>query len=333
MPSNVTSRSVYIGRHVCKFFIAAALATLIVAGVLPASAQVQAGANSGPAVVADRANPKAAAKKLTFDAASVRPSSQKFMIKGMDFLSTLSEEPPPQGGLFSWNMPLAWLIGFAYDLRTPQLNRNLSEGLPKWAQMQEGWYTVEARAEGNPTRDDVRQMVRSLLEERFQFSAHIEKRAGQVYELVIAKPRLGLKPHAEGAPCALSSAQVSEVNYPHAYPPYKGVPARCGIFNRELSRVGERRLEMLNETMQQIADTLGSSLPIAVLDKTGLAGRYDAVLDFGPDQVPSNPDSSDELGLPPLPTALEKQLGLKLNKQNALVDVFVIDHIATLSEN
>lgn len=317
-----------------RFFIAAMLSMLIVAVALPACAQAQANANSGQAVVAGHANPQAAAtKKLTFDAASVRPSSQKFVIKGLDFLGTTSEAPPPPGGLFSWNMPLLWLIDFAYDIRSPQMERSLMASLPKWAQMQEGWYTVEARAEGNPTREDVRQMVRSLLEERFQLSAHMEKRAGQVYELVIAKPGLGLKPHAEGAPCALSSSQVSETNYPHAYPPYKGFPVRCGSFNRELSRVGERRLEMLNVTTEQIADTLGSSSLVTVVDKTGLAGRYDAVLDFGPGQVSANPDSSDEIGLPPLPIALEKQLGLKLSKKDALVDFLVIDHIATLSEN
>jgi uncharacterized protein (TIGR03435 family) len=201
--------------------------------------------------------------------------------------------------------------------------------------MPDGWFTIEARAEGNPTRADVRQMVRSLLEERFQFAAHFEKRDGQVYALVVSKPGLGLKPHPEGAACTLSSSQVDVKRYPHAYPPYKAFPPRCGMFNRELSHIGERRYEMLNLTMPQIADSVGSWLPLSVVDQTGLKGSYDAVLDFGPDQVSPNADSatSDELGLPPLPVALEKQLGLKLVKQNAKVDVFVIDHIATLSEN
>jgi uncharacterized protein (TIGR03435 family) len=74
-------------------------------------------------------------------------------------------------------------------------------------------------------------------------------------------------------------------------------------------------------------------LPLSVLDRTGLTGHYDAVLDFGPEGVPPAGDSQDQIGLPPLLVALEKQLGLKLVKQNALVDVLVIDHIAPLSEN
>jgi uncharacterized protein (TIGR03435 family) len=251
------------------------------------------------------------------------------MITGMDFLDPVSDAAPPQGGLFSWNVRLAWLIDFAYDLRSPQLRRQVYEALPK--SMQQDSYTIEARATGNPTRADVRQMVRAMLEERFQFTAHLEKREGEVYALQVAKPGLGLKPHTEGAPCTLSPAQMNEDKYPHAYPPYKQFPPHCGVFNRELSRTGERRYEMLNVTMQQMADSL--MMPLAVVDHTGLEGRYDAVLDFGTGAIPQNPDTSDELGLPLLPAALEKQLGLKLTKQNAQIDVFVIDHIGTLTEN
>jgi uncharacterized protein (TIGR03435 family) len=205
----------------------------------------------------------------------------------------------------------------------------VASALPKWAQS--GCYAIEARAEGNPTRADVREMVRSMLEERFQFAAHMEKRPGEVYLLEVAKPGLGLKPHPEGAPCALPASLTDENKYPHAYPPYKQFPARCGYFNRELSRVGERRFEMLDMTMQQIADSLGT--PLAVVDRTGLEGNYDAVLDIGIDAAPQNPDTSDEIGLPTLLVALQKELGLKLEKQNAQVDYFVIDHIGTLSEN
>jgi uncharacterized protein (TIGR03435 family) len=273
---------------------------------------------------------KSATGKLTFDAASVRPSAQEFDLKGMDFLNPAGDEAPPQGGLFSWKVTLPWLINFAYDLRSSQERRGAREALPKWAH--DDWYTIEARAEGNPTRAEVRQMVRSLLEERFQFAAHFEKREGQVYALVVAKPSPGIKSHPEGAPCTLSSLTVNK--YPHISPSYDAVPAHCGIFNRELSHSGERRLEMLDVTMQQIADTLGLGQALSVLDNTGLTGRYDAVFDYGPDQAPPSAGSSDdEIGLSPLPLALEKQLGLKLVKQNALVDVFVIDHIAPLSEN
>ena len=86
------------------------------------------------------------------------------------------------------DVQLPWLINFAYGLRSSQTRREAREALPKWAQ--EGWFTIEARAGGNPNRDDVRQMVRSLLEDRFQLAVHMEKREVQVYTIVMAKPGL-----------------------------------------------------------------------------------------------------------------------------------------------
>jgi uncharacterized protein (TIGR03435 family) len=271
------------------------------------------------------------AGKIAFDAASVRISTQELPLKGADFLNPAGNAAPPQGGLFSWNVQLPWLINFAYDLRSSQARRLAREALPKWAQ--ETWFTVDARAEGKPSRDDVRQMVRSLLQHRFQLAAHMEKREGQVYALVVAKQGLGLKPHPEGAPCTLVSSQTDEKEFPNVNPSYEAVPTRCGVFGRELSHSGEHRLELLNVTVQQIADALGLGLPLPVVDRTGLAGRYDAVLDFGPDSAEPNSDSADTIGLPPLPGALERQVGLKLVKQNASVDSFVIDHIEMLSDN
>ena len=312
----------------CGFSKAAALLMLAIAVAPPGSAQAQAGGSGGQHASSVPARPKtSAAGKLTFDVASVRPGTQGAM-KGMDFLDSGSEVAP-SGGLFSWNVPLALLINFAYDLRSPHARREAGQGLPKWAQ--EKWYAVEARAEGNPTRDDVRRMVRSLLEDRFQFAAHFEERDTQVYALQVARPGLGLKPHPEGAACALSPSQTDENKYPHAFPSYKSAPVRCGITERQLGPGGGRRLEMLNVTMQQIADSLRAGMP--VVDRTGLRGRYDAVLDFTFDDLQENPGSSAGNDLQPLPIALERQLGLKLVKQTAPVDVFVVDHIGALEEN
>lgn len=329
IPSRVAFHPVCNGPRVCRLSKTAALLTLAIVAALSGSAQAQTGGSSGQPAASAPAHPeKGAAGKLVFEVASVRPGTEGAM-KGMDFLDPASEAAPPPGGLFSWNAPLAVLINFAYELRSPQQRREAWQGLPKWAQ--EKWYTVAARAEGNPTREEVRQMVRSLLEDRFQFAAHREKRDAQAYALEVAKPGLGLQPHPEGAPCALSPSQMDENKYPHAYPPYKAAPPRCGITDRLIGPGGERRLEMLDVTMQQMADGLHAGLP--VVDRTGLRGRYDAVLDFTFDDLQSNSDHSTGNDLQPLPIALEKQLGLKLVKQMAPVDVFVVDRIAALSEN
>jgi uncharacterized protein (TIGR03435 family) len=307
---------------------AAALLVLGIAVFSAASAQQQTEGNNGQALASAPSNSKKAeAGKPEFDAASVRLSTRKFYLAGWDFLEPASDLAPPAGGLFSWNVPFSALVAFAYDLESAEERDRMSATLPKWAQMPDGVFAVEARAEGNPTRDDVRQMVRSLLEERFQFAAHFEKRSVKANVLVVEKPGL-LKPHPEGAPCTLSPAQTDEGKYPHVYLPYKVRPAQCGVYDRNLGKQPyERRLEMLDVTMPQIADALRA------VDGTGLTGRYDAVLDVSYNLVPQAADAPDDLGLPSLPAALEKQLGLKLVKQSADVDVFVIDNIAPLSEN
>jgi len=304
----------------CKLYRAAALLALFIAPLLeiqPAVAQVSAASTGAP--------------KLAFDAASVRASTQNLPIKGADFLNPAGNAEPPRSGLFSWNVELPWLINFAYDLRSSQTRRQAREALPKWAQ--ESWFTVDARAEGNPSRDDVRQMVLSLLKDRFQFAAHIEKREGERYALVVVKSGLGLKQHLKDTPCTLSSAQRDPDKFPNVNPPYEAVPARCGVSGRELNHGGEHRLELLNVTMQQIADALGLGLPLSVVDQTRLEGRYDAVVDFGPDSAEENAGSSEAIGLPPLSGALEAQDGLKLVRQKGPVDTFVIDHIGQLSPN
>lgn len=315
--------------HPCHYAKAAALFTLSLAAVLSGSGQPQ--PTSLRAATSPSINPPTnTAGKLAFDAASVRPNTQNSSPKGMDFLNPASDASPPQGGLFSWNVQLPWLINFAYDLRSSQMRREAREALPRWAQ--NSWFAVEARAEGNPSRDDVRQMVRSLLEDRFHFAAHMGKRKGQVYALVLGRPGFAPKRHIQGTPCTLSSSQAGENEFPHIAPSYEVVPAHCGIFSRELSHGGDRRLEMLDVTMPQIASSLGLGLPLLVVDKTGMEGRYDVVVDFGPDDV-SNTDASDTIGLPPLQGALEKQAGLKLIKQSAVIESFLIDHIEEDSGN
>jgi len=293
-------------------------------------AQVSNGGETGrPGAGATTGAVAGSGSRAEFAAVSVRLETQRRGIVGLDFLDPVSRRQPANGGYFSWSVPLPYLIYFAYDLSAAPLRRQAFTSLPKWAQTD--FYSIEARADGEPTRDDVMAMVRSMLKERFQFAGHVERREGDVFSLEVAKPGMGLKPHAEGTPCTLPAETMDAKKYPHAYPPYAGFAPRCGVFNRELSHAGERRLEMLDVTMQQIADAL--MLPQPVLDHTGLTGHYDAVLDFGPEMIRENVDPANELGLPMLPAALQKQLGLKLEKQRAQIDFFVVDSIAPLSEN
>jgi uncharacterized protein (TIGR03435 family) len=293
----------------------------IVAAVSPA-AFAQGSAPATTAVASPAHAEASGADKRSFEAASVRPGP-KFVAKGWDFLDPVNKAAP-DSGLFSWNTPVGNMIAFAYDLRSSQVKSAMWKELPTWAQ--DEWYTVEARADGVPSREDVRQMVRSLLEERFKLAVHAGTHEGQVNALTVVRTGVGLKPHADGAPCEVAMPPADG-----AYPAYKNFPVRCGIFNRELSRY-KRRIEMVNVTMAQIADTLSGNSPLPVVDATGLTGRYDGFLDYGPGMLPPDADPAAEVGLP-VAAALEKQLGLKLVKQNAAVDDLVIDHIETPTEN
>jgi uncharacterized protein (TIGR03435 family) len=267
-----------------------------------------------------------ATDKLAFDVVSIRPSTQSYV--KFDYLGP-GNELATHGGLFFWNVSAYFLIGFAYDVRPTKATGEALLALPDWTRKE--FYVVEARAEGNPSRAEVRQMVRAMLEDRFQFKAHIEKREGSVLALTVVKQGLGLKPHAEGASCELPSSLTDKNKYPNAYPSYEMAKQHCGVFRRSLSHVNDSRLEMLDASMQQIVASLPQQIPI--IDQTGLEGHYDAVLDFGPERFSPSADTSDSLGLPKLPVALEKQLGLKLVEEKAQVDVFVVDRIGTLSEN
>jgi uncharacterized protein (TIGR03435 family) len=270
-----------------KAYQVVALLILSIAAALPAFAQLQSQPNAGPGVAYAHAA-AGSANKRTFEVASIRPGP-KYFLKGWDFLNPVNKAAP-KGGLFSWNMPVGYLISFAYDLRSSQLMGGMSKELPQWAK--DEWYTVEARADGDPSREDVRQMVRSLLDERFKLAAHAGTHDGQVNVLTVVRPEVRLKPHAEGAPCELA---LPPTNW--AYPPYKDFPVRCGIFDRELSKY-ERRIEMVDVTMAQIADTLSNHSPQSVVDSTGLTGHYDAFLDYGPEIPPPDVDAAVEVGSP-----------------------------------
>src|ERR1700691_5074840 len=156
--------------HPHKFEKPAALLTLFIVTGLPLYAQSK--PSDGQASASEiRPSPTNGSGKLAFDVASVRLNTPESDLKGVDFLNPASDAGPPPGGLLSWNVQIPWLINFAYDLRSSQMRRSAREALPKWAQ--DDPFTIEARAEGNPSRDDLREMVRSLLKERFQLDAHM----------------------------------------------------------------------------------------------------------------------------------------------------------------
>jgi uncharacterized protein (TIGR03435 family) len=231
------------------------------------------------------------------------------------------------------NIPLLQLLVFAYAKNMYDI-LEMRRQLPAWAR--DTRFDVEARTEGSPTKDEMRAMVRSLLEDRFQLKLHTETQKTDVLLLEAVHPgKLGpnLHPYAASEPPCDSVPPYGDVSV--AMTP-AGFPAYCGTMlwipgtpTGEM-RVGGRRL-----TSKDIALGVGAAADFTgrpVVDATGLTGAYDLLLDYAP--VTSDPARSTDAsnGLP-LEIALRKQLGLKLQPGKGSVETYAIDHVSKPTEN
>jgi uncharacterized protein (TIGR03435 family) len=153
-------------------------------------------------------------------------------------------------------------------------------------------------------------MLQALLADRFHLKAHWESKRANVYALELANPKSGSK---------LQPAKVETVDpsIPNATPPETRGPDIQSRMDPHGHVMTVRYL-----TTKGIAGLLGSMLQGTVEDKTGLPGRYDFTLQY------TYPES-----YPTLTTAIQEQLGLKLERTLGSVDIFVIDHIERPSEN
>jgi uncharacterized protein (TIGR03435 family) len=156
-------------------------------------------------------------------------------------------------------------------------------------------------------------MFREILVERFGLKVHHETRTLPVYALVVAK----------GGP--KMTASKPQPNDPD------GMPGNPGVLNTSLGRETGR-----GALIEFLAEDLSDALGRKVVDKTGLTGRYDFTLTWAPDDDAAAMGSSASSGAPQGPslfTAVQEQLGLKLEPVKAPVDVVVIDHLEKPSEN
>jgi uncharacterized protein (TIGR03435 family) len=155
-------------------------------------------------------------------------------------------------------------------------------------------YNIVAKPQGEASNERILAMTRSLLAERFNLTLHHESRGMPVLALVVAKGGPNLQPSV-------------------------------GTGGPEI-RGGRGRLVARKVTMGMLAAQLaGRVLDRAVLDRTGIAGEFDVNLEWAPNESP-------DLG-PSIFTALQEQLGLKLESQKGVVEVLVVDHVERPSAN
>jgi uncharacterized protein (TIGR03435 family) len=278
----------------------------------------------------------AAGGKMSFEVASIRqskPGVEPSNNGELDFSSAY----PPTGGLFTTTSDLLGYIIFAYKIVDASQIPSLVNQLPKWAQTDE--FDIQARAENhNPTKDQMRLMMQSLLADRFKLAIHIETRQLPVYALVLdepGKPGPQLQPHPDDVPC-------NNPNEPAPADTTLEPPSFCGAV-QSWPVNNQRHFRMMNVTMGQIAAFFaaiaggpGGMDHRPMLDQTGLSGRFDFNIQFLPvSNSPRSPgaDAMPEAPGPTFTEALKSQLGLKLEKQTGPVEVFVIEHVERPSEN
>jgi len=230
-----------------------------------------------------------------FEAASIKPTKLGFP----DQFRIM-----PGGGVNGRYLSLKQLIQFAYHLQDFQLS-----GGPGW--LDDDRFDIVATAKGNPDQQHTLLMLRSLLEDRFKLAIHHDTKELPVYTLALAKNGPKLKP-------APGEARKGD-----------------GGFGW-----GPGRINGQGVTMQQLTEILSLQLHRIVVDKTDLPGTFDLSLLYTPEgykpREGASPNPNEPRPDPDGPSifsAIQEQLGLKLEGGKGPVEILVIDHAEKPSEN
>ncbi len=245
-----------------------------------------------------RPTPMPADASPVSEVATIKPSKPETQGKGFAV----------RGRMFSTlNTSLGDLVTFAYGLHARQIT-----GGPVWLETEKYDLSAQPEGQGQPNEKQWKMMLQKLLADRFKLAFHRDKKELSVYALVVGKTGSKLT-KSEGDP--------------------NGLP---GLFFRGLGVLPAR-----NATMADFAGVMQTAvLDRPVVDQTGLPGRYDFTLTWTPDESQFGglgirvPPPADDAAAPPgLFTAIQEQLGLKLESAKAPVEVLVVDHVEKPSEN
>jgi bla regulator protein blaR1 len=206
------------------------------------------------------------------------------------------------GGRINWTANRITFVLYAY----PKYNSRLSGIEPD-----NDYYTIDAETEPTATDEQIRLMFQTLLADRFKLAIQYETQQRPIYSLALGKngPKFrGLKADEKA-----SALPAFLKNMGDRFPEGRVV----SFSNNGHVLVGRR------VTMAQLCQELMSELHASVQDKTGLEGDYDIDLRFVPDDL----SSSAQVDGPSIFTAMQDQLGLKLEKQLGPVEILVVDHM------
>lgn len=278
--------------------------------------------NAGLALAAGFLVAQSPSEPLQFEVASIKPSAGDERRVGFQI--------QPGGGFRAMGANVKLLIGFAYDVRDFQIS-----GGPGWINSDR--YDILAKAERAASSDDppadpralsdaqrktmqeqLRERVQALLADRFQLKIHRESKEAPVYALLVGKNGPKFKP--------------SEIP--------AGVERRGPMLRMSRSEISGQGVQL-----DMLATTLSNLLGRPVIDRTDLKGAFDIALQWTPDpgqagamfggppppgvQAPPPPDPNG----PSIFTAVQEQLGLRLESQKGPVEMIVIDRVEKPSDN
>jgi len=265
--------------------------------------------------------------RLEFDVATIRPvpsanvfirTADRLRCKGADGILTTSVirfnqmissvvSDVPQGRCVGRNVDPISLIALAYDI---PINQRIS-GVPISAEL----YNIETEATdlSTVTKEQLRQMLQTLLADRFAIKVHRETNQGDGYLLMVGKngPKYG--------PAFMETSGEEEI-----FGPTHDASGQSVV-------KGKFRLKTFAESLGLLDNLSGP-----VLDRTNLSGIYDLTLILkdaaasGPRGAPTSPDRRFD---PPVSKAIEEQLGLRLERAKVPVEYLVVDHFEKASEN
>jgi len=289
----------------CNKFLVAIVGAVVVAAT-----------GAAPRVEA-QASPAAGTSSPSFEVASIKPNHSG------DNRISLMFAPD---GLSASGASVKMLVDFAYNMKDFQIS-----GGPGWidserfdieAKMEESTIAALKKLTLEQSIEQRRLMVQSLLAERFKLKVSHSSKELPIYALVVAK----------NGPKLTKSADA---------PPGPGAPGGPGPRSMMSLQIGELTATAISMTM--LADRIAREVGRNVVDKTGLEGRYDFTLHWtsdrqalsaaGPADANQGPAPSQDSSGPSIFTALQEQLGLKLESQKGPVETLIIESVEKPSEN
>jgi uncharacterized protein (TIGR03435 family) len=227
----------------------------------------------------------------------------------------------PDGTLVMTNQPIRSIIFAASPVPVREV-----VGLPDWANTER--YDVTAKPPAGATREQRSEMMRSLFAERMMLAAHVEERERDTFALVVARSDGRLGPQHKPSTLDCGPRPPGTPPPPPQLPSVAEAQSRCG------GLFGQGSIVSGGITMDQLVPSLSGLAGRLVNNRTGLQGSYALTLRFATTRSPgAPPDTAATDDAPEFFTALQEQLGLKLQPEKTHVPVLVVDHIERPTEN